>query len=103
MMTQETAIRRESRAVAILLVSILLSAQAWAHEEDDATVEAALHAMVEQRAITEAMHTVIHQMSRNGGSEALLQYIRTLAGSRQITGDTLVYLQTLLHVGITGS
>src|SRR5687767_4972848 len=70
------------------------------HLEDLSEILAALHTLVEQEVITEAMHSRIDRMYERGATMQLASYLERLATRGEITASTRIYIQTLLGAGV---
>ena len=70
------------------------------HLEDLSEILAALHTLVEQEVISEAMHSRIDRMYERGATRQLASYLERLAKSGEITASTSTYIQTLLGAGV---
>ena len=84
-------------AAALTAALVLTPRPVWAHPEEEA-LEIALHNLVDQGEITEAMHTAIHAMHESGQNQALSRYLDTLTERGAINGETRIYLNSLLEL-----
>ena len=58
--------------LAVAAAAALLGPRLLAHPDDKGTVEEALHALVEQGEISEAMHKIFGQLYANGNGDNLV-------------------------------
>jgi choice-of-anchor B domain-containing protein len=77
------------------------AAPAWAHDESASSIEARLHGLAEDSAITEVQHRHIEELYFNGHVTELDAWLRAQAQAGQISPDTHIYLNALLGLGET--
>ena len=84
-------------ALAVLLA--LSGSPASAHEEGAGAVEAYLHGLTEDGAITEAQHEVIETLYFKGNLSQLESWLNAQETARQMSHDTHLYLNAVLKLG----
>ncbi len=93
------------KRVSILPLIILAAALAvpavpvQAHDEDASAIEARLHGLVEDGAITEVQHRHIDELLAAGHMVQLDAWLVAQETAGQLTRDTHLYLNSLLHLG----
>jgi hypothetical protein len=96
---RNTANRRGTLILALLVLAAALAVPAWAHDESAASIEARLHGLAEDGAITEVQHRHIEELYFNGHVAELDAWLRAQARAGLISGDTHIYLNALLGLG----
>jgi hypothetical protein len=87
-------------AAGLTLVLLLLPAvSVRAHEEDASAIEAYLHGLVEDGAITEVQHRHIDELLLKGHMSQLDAWLGAQESAGQLSRDTHLYLNALLHLG----
>ena len=85
--------------VAIVLTTLTLSiALITAHDESAGAIEARLHGLVEDGAITEAQHQHIDQLYALGHVSQLGTWLQAQENAGQLTTDTRLYISALLAI-----
>ncbi len=83
----------------VFLLLALFGPAARAHEEDASAVEAYLHGLAEDGAITEAQHHRIDRLFFNGRLAKLRKWLDAEEKAGRLAPGTRLYLNAVLHLG----
>jgi len=86
-------------ALLVLAAAFVLAVPAWAHDESASSIEARLHGLAEDGAITEVQHRHIEELYFNGHASELEAWLIAQERTGQISRDTHIYLNALLGLG----
>ncbi len=106
-MNEFKKIKRTKLAIAAVLLFALALAVAGvavlAHDETPGEIEAYLHNLVEDGAITEAQHQVIDNLYKQNKLDQLRTYLAAQERGGQLSRDMHLYINALLHLsaGVT--
>lgn len=83
----------------LLFLAAALAVPAWAHDESASSIEARLHGLEEDGAITEVQHRHIEELYFNGHAAELEAWLHAQERTGQISRDTHIYLASMLGIG----
>jgi choice-of-anchor B domain-containing protein len=86
-------------AAALLAAALVLPGPVRAHEEGAAAIEAYLHGLVADGALTEAQHATIDTLLDKGMLSQLDHYLEAQETAGQMSHDTHLYVNALLKIG----
>jgi choice-of-anchor B domain-containing protein len=99
-MNDSFSVRKPGLLAGLLAILLVLSSSAArAHEEDASAIEAYLHGLAEDGAITEVQHRHIDELLAKGHLSQLESWLDAQETAGQLASDTHLYINALLHLG----
>ncbi len=87
-------------AVVLAAVLVLAGPPAWAHDETPGAIEAFLHGLLDDGAITEAQHEKIDRLHADGHLKRLNGWLYAQEKAGKLSRDTRLYIKALFDLGV---